>query len=154
MSTRISPGRILSDQRTHLIELYESVQKAAADAGLDPLLLELLKSRVSQINGCAFCLDMHAREARELGETERRIYLLPAWREAPDYTEQERAALALAEAMTRIGQTQDVPDDVYEEATRAFTEQQYAALVWAVTIMNSFNRLNVTARTPVPEPAR
>jgi len=145
---------VLPDQRRQLLDLYESVQKAAADAGLDPLLLELLKNRVSQLNGCAFCLDMHAREARALGESERRIYLLPVWREAPDYNAQERAALALAEAITRIGQTQDVPDDVYEEATRAFTEQQYAVLVWSVTVMNSFNRLNVTARTPVPEPKR
>lgn len=152
MSKRIPLSKIMPDQHKRLVELYQSVQKTAADAGLDPLLLELLKNRVSQINGCAFCLDMHAREARQLGETERRIYLLPAWREAPDYTEQERVALALAEAITKIATTQDVPDDVYDEATRVFTEQQYGVLVWAVTVMNAFNRLNVTSRTPVPDP--
>ncbi|HJQ47290.1 MAG TPA: carboxymuconolactone decarboxylase family protein [Amycolatopsis sp.] len=153
MSTRISLGSALPDLLKQQVALYASAQKAAANAGLDPLLLELVKNRVSQLNGCAFCLDMHAREARRLGETERRIYLLPAWREAPDYTEQERAALALAEAMTKISETQDVPDDVYDAATRVFTEDQYAAVAWAITVMNGFNRLNVTARTPVPDPA-
>lgn len=142
----------MPDQQKRLVELHHSVQKAAADAGLDPLLIELVKNRVSQINGCAFCLDMHAREARQLGETERRIYLLSAWREAPDYTERERAALALAEAITKIATTQDVPDDVYDEATLVFTEQQYGVIVWAATVMNAFNRLNVTSRTPVPDP--
>ncbi len=140
----------MPEQHKRLVELHHSVQKAAADAGLDPLLIELVKNRVSQINGCAFCLDMHVREARQLGETDRRIYLLPVWRESPDYSEQERAALALAEAITGIATTQDVPDDVYDEAIRVFTEQQYGVIVWAATVMNAFNRLNVTSRTPVP----
>lgn len=152
MSTRTRLGAVLPDLQKQQVALNASAGKAAANAGLDPLLLELVKNRVSQLNGCAFCLDMHVRDARRLGETERRIHLLPVWREAPDYTEQERAALALAEAMTRLSETQDVPDDVYEEATRVFTEEQYAAVAWAITIMNGFNRLNVTSRTPVPDP--
>ncbi|WP_027947357.1 carboxymuconolactone decarboxylase family protein [Amycolatopsis taiwanensis] len=150
MSKRIRLGTVMPEQHKRLVELHHSVQKAAADAGLDPLLIELVKNRVSQINGCAFCLDMHVREARQLGETDRRIYLLPVWRESPDYSEQERAALALAEAITGIATTQDVPDDVYDEAIRVFTEQQYGVIVWAATVMNAFNRLNVTSRTPVP----
>ncbi|HVW41508.1 MAG TPA: carboxymuconolactone decarboxylase family protein [Amycolatopsis sp.] len=152
MSTRIGIGAVLPDLQKQQVALSASARKAVAGAGLDPLLLELVKNRVSQLNGCAFCLDMHVREARRLGETERRVYLLSAWREAPDFSEQERAALALAEAMTNLSQTQDVPDDVYDEATRVFTEEQFAVLAWAITIMNGFNRLNVTSRTPVPDP--
>jgi AhpD family alkylhydroperoxidase len=81
-----------------------------------------MEHRVGVLNGCAFCLDMHTRGARKLGETERRIYLLGAWRETDLYSEQERAALALTDAMTRLSETQDVPDDVYEQAAGAFTE--------------------------------
>lgn len=151
MSERIRLSRVRPDLTKQLIELNDSIKKAAADAGVDPRLLELLKIRTSQLNGCAFCLDMHVRDARKMGETERRIYLLNAWREAgDDYSEQDRAALALAEAITKLDQTQDVPDDVYHEAVRVFTEEQFTVLAWAVTVMNAFNRLNVTSRTPVP----
>jgi AhpD family alkylhydroperoxidase len=129
------------------------VEKAAADAGLDQRLIELVKIRASMLNGCAFCLDMHARDARKLGETERRIFLLGAWRETDLYTEQERAALALTDAMTRLSQTQDVPDEVYEQATAAFTEEQYRVVAWAVTVINAFNRLGVASRKPLPAQA-
>ena len=101
------------------------VEKSAADAGLDQRLLELVKIRALMLNGCAFCLDMHARDARRLSESERRIYLLGAWRETELFNEQERAALALTDAMTRLAENQDVSDQVYEEATRVFTEEQY-----------------------------
>lgn len=138
------------DLLKQLIELNNSVRKLAADAGLDPLVLELCKIRASQLNGCAFCLDMHIKDARKLGETEQRIYLLNAWRETDRYTDQERAALALTEAMTKLSETQEVADAVYEQATAALSEQQYAAVAWAVTVMNAFNRLNVTSQTPVP----
>ncbi|GHF47861.1 AhpD family alkylhydroperoxidase [Amycolatopsis bartoniae] len=150
MSKRIPLSRSQPDLQKQLVELNNSVKKLAADAGLDPLVLELCKIRASQLNGCAFCLDMHVKDARKLGETEARVYLLSAWREADVYTEQERAALALTDAMTKLSETQDVPDDVYEQATAALSEQQYAAVAWAVTLMNAFNRLNVTSRTPVP----
>jgi AhpD family alkylhydroperoxidase len=149
MSTRISLKQ--PQLLKQLIELNNSVKKAAADAGLDPLVLELCKIRASQLNGCAFCLDMHVKDARKLGETEQRIYLLNAWRETDRYTEQERAALALTDAITKLPETQDVPDDVYEQATAALSEEQYTVVVWAVTVMNAFNRLNVTSRTPVPK---
>lgn len=134
-----------------LVELSASVKKAAADAGVEQSLLELVKIRASQINGCAFCLDMHVRDARNAGETEQRIYLLNAWREVTGvYTEQERAALALTEAMTKLPDTQDVPDDVYAEATRVFTEEQYTVTAWAITVINALNRISVTSRNPVP----
>jgi AhpD family alkylhydroperoxidase len=141
---------MLPHARTHLGALNTTVAKASADAGLDQRLIELVKIRVSQLNGCAFCLDMHTADARQLGETERRLSLITAWRETDLYTEQERAALALAEAMTRLPEHQDVPDEVYEQATGAFTEQQYVAVAWAVTVINAFNRLGVTSRTPLP----
>jgi AhpD family alkylhydroperoxidase len=151
MSKRIRIGKVLPDLHEQLVGLNTSVRKAAAGAGLDERLLELVKIRASQLNGCAFCLDMHVRDARKTGESERRIYLLSAWREAGDeYTEQERAALALAEAMTKLSETQDVADTVCDEAARVFTEEQYAVVAWAVTVINAFNRINVTSHTPVP----
>jgi alkylhydroperoxidase family enzyme len=101
------------------------------------------------LNGCAFCLDLHTRNARKLGETERRIYLLDAWREADLYTGQERAALALTDAMTRLPETQDVPDEVYAQAVGVLTEDQYRAVAWTITMINAFNRLSVTSRKPL-----
>ncbi|MFD2419462.1 carboxymuconolactone decarboxylase family protein [Amycolatopsis pigmentata] len=151
MSNRIALGKTLPNLMKQLVELSASVNKAAADAGVDQSLLELVKIRASQINGCAFCLDMHVRDARKAGETEQRIYLLNAWREVTGvYTEQERAALALTEAMTKLPDTQDVPDDVYAEATRVFTEEQYTVTAWAITVINALNRISVTSRNPVP----
>jgi alkylhydroperoxidase family enzyme len=102
------------------------------------------------LNGCAFCLDMHARDARKLGESERRIYLLGAWWETELYSGQERAALALTDAMTRLSQTQDVSDEIYERAVSVFTEEQYRVVAWAITVINAFNRLGVTSRKPLP----
>nr|WP_112284611.1 carboxymuconolactone decarboxylase family protein [Prauserella muralis] len=137
-----------------MVTLQSAIEKAAADAGLDQRLIELVKIRASQLNGCAFCLDQHSRDARNLGESQRRIVLLGAWRETDLYTEQERAALALTDAMTRLPQYQDVPDDVYEQATSAFTQEQYAVVAWAATAINAWNRLGVTSRKPLPtEPA-
>lgn len=151
VTNRIALGKTLPSLMKQLVELSASVNKAAADAGVDQSLLELVKIRASQLNGCAFCLDMHVRDARKAGETERRIYLLNAWREVTGvYTEQERAALALAEAMTKLPDTQDVPDDVYAEATRVFTAEQYTVTAWAITVINALNRVSVTSRTPVP----
>ncbi len=149
------PGRVQlsggnSKLYQQLLGLHTMVEKAAADAGLDQRMIELVKIRASMLNGCAFCLDMHARDARKLGESERRIYLLGAWRETSLYTAQERAALALTEAMTRLSQTQDVPDQVYDEAVRVFTEDQYRVIAWAITVINAFNRLGVTSRKAPP----
>jgi AhpD family alkylhydroperoxidase len=114
--------------------------------GLEHSLLELIKMRASQINGCAYCLDMHAKELRAAGESEQRIYLLDAWRESPFYTERERAALAWTEALTRITDGH-VPDEVYAQARAQFSEEELANLSFAVVAINSANRLNIAFRT-------
>jgi AhpD family alkylhydroperoxidase len=154
VTQRIPLTRALPDAYQQLRGLHATVEKAAANAGLDQRLIELVKTRASMLNGCAFCIDMHSRDARKLGESERRLYLLSAWRETDLYTEQERAALALTEAMTRLPENQDVPDDVYEQATSTFTEEQYVAVAWAVTVINAFNRVAVTSRPQLPEDPR
>jgi AhpD family alkylhydroperoxidase len=108
-------------------------------------LLELVHFRVSQINGCAYCLDMHSKDLRAAGETEQRLYVLDAWREAPFYSDRERAALAYAEAITKLTGA-NVPDEVYEEACRQFTDTELIDLTLAIVQINSFNRLNITFR--------
>ena len=115
-------------------------------SGLEPALLELIKTRVSQINGCASCLDMHTKEARAGGETEQRLYLLAAWREAPIYSERERAALAWAEALTQIS-TNEVRDELYEEVRRHFDEKAIVDLSLAIIGINGWNRLAIPFRT-------
>lgn len=117
----------------------------AANCGLEHSLLELIKIRASQINGCAFCIDMHAIDARAAGETEQRIYLLDAWRESPFYSDRERAALAWTEAVTLVSETH-VPDEVYEEARRHFAEDELVNLTWAVVVINGWNRVSVSFR--------
>jgi alkylhydroperoxidase AhpD family core domain len=115
------------------------------NSGLEHSLLELIKIRASQINGCAYCLDMHTIDARAAGETEQRIYVLDAWPEAPFYSDRERAALAWTEAVTLVSETH-VPDDVYEEARRHFSEEELANLTWAVVVINGWNRVAVSFR--------
>jgi len=110
-------------------------------------LLNLIYFRVSQINGCAFCLDMHSKDLRVKGETEQRLYVLDAWRDAPLYTDRERAALAWAEAVTRISGG-DVSDEVYNQASQQFTEEELIDLTLAITTINSYNRINIAFRTP------
>jgi AhpD family alkylhydroperoxidase len=117
-------------------------------SGLEPSLLELVKTRASQMNGCAFCLDMHTKDARAAGETEQRLYVLPAWREAPFYSERERAALAWTEAVTRLDQGH-VPDEVYETARSQFSERELVDLTMAVVAINGWNRLSVSMRSAV-----
>ena len=119
------------------------------NSGLEASLLELVKSRASQINGCAWCLDMHTKDARALGETEQRLYLLPVWREAPCYTERERAALAWTEAVTNIAATHDVSDEVYAQARAQFDEKALVDLTLAIIAINGWNRMNVAFRTKV-----
>ncbi|GAB3568478.1 carboxymuconolactone decarboxylase family protein [Amycolatopsis endophytica] len=154
MTKRIQLSSALPEAYKSIVGLHTVVEKAAVDAGLDQRLIELVKIRASMLNGCAFCLDMHSRDARELGESERRIVMLGAWWETDLYTEQERAALALTESMTRLSQHQDVPDDVYERATTVFTEAQYVAVAWAATVINALNRLGVTSHKPLPADPR
>lgn len=118
--------------------------------GLEPLLIELVKLRASQINGCAFCLDMHARYARKAGETEQRLYTASAWREAPFFTPRERAALSWTEALTLISETQ-ASDDVYEDVRAHFSEEELLDLTFAIVTINGWNRLAIGFRTPIKQ---
>jgi AhpD family alkylhydroperoxidase len=118
-------------------------QNFVNQCGLEHPLLELVKMRASQINGCAYCLDMHSKDARAAGETEQRLYLLDAWREAAHlYSERERAALAFTEAVTTLPSRQ-VPDDVYAAAKTQFNEAELANLALAITVINGWNRMNI-----------
>ncbi|GLZ36447.1 carboxymuconolactone decarboxylase family protein [Actinokineospora sp. NBRC 105648] len=133
-----------------LIALHTAVEHEAVAAGLDQKLIELVKIRASQINGCAFCIDMHSTAASKLGEDIRRIHALPAFRESGFFTAREEAALALTESVTLLAETR-VPDDVYEAAAKEFSEAELTQLIWAITVINAFNRLSVTSRnTPPP----
>lgn len=114
---------------------------------IEKSLLDLVYFRVSQMNGCAFCLDMHAKDLRVRGESEQRLYGLDAWREAPYYTDRERAALAWAESVTNV-QEGHVPDEVYEQVRKQFSEEELVDLTLGVTTINSANRLNIAFRTP------
>lgn len=125
-----------------MLGLERQVQKGR----LDSALLHLVRMRASQINGCAYCLDMHSKDARANGETEQRLYGLEAWRETPYYSERERAALEWTEALTLVSQTH-VPDDVYERVREQFSEEELMHLSLAVVAINGWNRLNVAART-------
>jgi AhpD family alkylhydroperoxidase len=125
-----------------------ALSKASEQGGLERPLLELVKIRASQINGCAYCIDMHTKDARLLGETEQRIYALSAWRETPFFSERERAGLEWAEAVTLVGETH-VPDEIFERVRRHFDEQELVALTFAVVVINSWNRLAVSFRVPV-----
>ena len=117
---------------------------------LEPQLCQLVLMRVSQINGCAYCMDMHSKDARAAGETEQRLYVLPAWREAPFYSARERAALAWAEALTRLpARDQSVPDALYQEAHAQFDEKELIDLTLLVTLINSWNRINIAGQPEV-----
>ena len=126
------------------VQAMYKLQKYVDDSGLDHTLLELIKTRVSQINGCAFCIDMHTKDARAAGETEQRLYGLSAWREAPYYSDRERAALAWAEAVTRIGE--HVPDSIYEQARAVLTEKELCDLTLAAAAINAWNRISIAGR--------
>jgi AhpD family alkylhydroperoxidase len=127
-----------------------------AGSGLEAGLLELVKIRASQINGCAFCIDMHTKDARAGGETEQRIYALNAWRETPFFSERERAALAWTETVTRIGE--GVTDAAYDAARGQFAEKQLVDLTWAIAAINAWNRIAISFRSvpgvyqPKPHP--
>lgn len=127
---------------------FYAFEKAVAASGLEPTLLELLRLRASQLNACAYCIDMHTKDARAGGESDQRLHALSAWRETPFFSERERAALALAEALTLVA-GHGVPDEVFEEAARHFTEEELAKVVFAVVAINGWNRLNAVARLPV-----
>lgn len=137
--TKINPAAI---KPMYALEAY------IRHCGIDHPLLELVKMRASQINGCAYCLDMHSKDARAAGETEQRLYLLNAWREAPFYTDRERAALEWTEAVTLISKDQ-APDEVYERVRQHFSEEEIANLTLAITTINTWNRLAISFRAEV-----
>jgi AhpD family alkylhydroperoxidase len=126
-------------------QLMAAMQQYVNSCGLDHKLLELVKMRASQINGCAYCLDMHSKDARAAGETEQRLYSLPAWRDTPFYTDRERAALEWTEAVTLVSETR-VPDDVYEQVKAQFAPEELANLTLAITTINSWNRFCIAFR--------
>lgn len=144
MQARIkSPVFTLSGSREALL----GIAKAVESSGVPRTTLELVSVRVGQINGCSVCVDMHCRALKKLGETDQRLFALSAWREAPYYSDPERAALALAEAATRLSDRSDaVPDDVWQEAARHYAEPALSALVMSIALSNLWNRLNVTTR--------
>jgi AhpD family alkylhydroperoxidase len=129
------------------MQALQRLGAAARHTGLPETTLHLVEMRASQINGCAVCLDMHAREMKNAGEPDERIVTLSAWRETPYFSDAERAALALTEAATRLADRADpVPDDVWDEAARHYDEAQLAGLVIAITTINAWNRINATTR--------
>lgn len=128
-----------------LFALAEYVRKS----GLEQNLVELVLMRVSQLNGCAYCLDMHSKDARAAGETEQRLYVLQAWREAPFYSPRERAALAWCEAVTRLDPLHGVPDEIYEQARAEFDEAELIDLNMAVILINSWNRIAIPSQAEV-----
>ncbi len=129
------------------LQAMMALEKYIAGCGLDHKFLHLLKLRASQINGCAFCIDMHSIDARAEGETEQRLYALDAWRETPFFTERERAALAWIEAITLVSQTH-VPDAVYDEVAKHFSDKEIFDLTFVATTINAWNRIAIAARTP------
>jgi AhpD family alkylhydroperoxidase len=129
------------------LEALEQLGNAAATAGIPETTLYLVNLRASQINGCSVCVDIHSRELQHAGESPERIMMVAAWREAPYFSDAERAALALTEAATRLAdRTDPVPDEVWDEAARHYSEPQLAALVVAIAGINAFNRLNAATR--------
>jgi AhpD family alkylhydroperoxidase len=141
---RIDYQKVFPDALRAMLGLENAVHASP----LEPELLELVKMRASQLNGCAYCLDMHSKDARARGETEQRLHVLSAWREAPFYSERERAALAWCEALTLLPQT-GAPDDVYAELERAFEPEEIVALTLAIVAINGWNRFAVGLRSPV-----
>jgi len=130
-----------------------ALEKQVTSSGLEQSLIELVKIRASQINGCAYCIHMHTQDARKHGETEQRLYLLNAWREAPVYTERERAALAWTEAVTLISETH-APDDVYEQVRAQFSEAETVNLTMLIATINAWNRLAISFRSVPPVKAK
>jgi len=144
MKPRIEYGTLGNEGVTALGKLEAYVRRS----GLEHSLLELVKTRASQLNGCAYCIDMHTKDARAAGETEQRLYLLSAWREAPFYSERERAALEWTEALTLVAQN-DVPDELYQRVRQHFDEKELVDLSLAIATINTWNRLAIGFRSEV-----
>jgi AhpD family alkylhydroperoxidase len=142
MKARLNYAEVAPDGLKAMLEL----EKYVHDSGLERPLYELVKTRASQINGCAYCLDMHTKDARKGGETEQRLYALSAWRETPFYTERERAALEWTEALTLISEN-NVSDELYENVRNHFSEKEMVVLTMAIIAINGWNRLAIGFRT-------
>jgi AhpD family alkylhydroperoxidase len=142
MKQRIDYAKVAGDGVRAMLGL----EKYLHNCGLEEGLLHLIKLRASQINGCAYCLDMHWKDLRAIGESEQRLYSLDAWEESPYYTDRERAALAWTEAATRVSE-RHVPDEVYETVRQHFNEKELADLTLAVATINAWNRLSIAGRT-------
>jgi AhpD family alkylhydroperoxidase len=140
MSKRIS----IYDLEPEAYKALRELEKYLAASKLNPLLKELIKIRASQINGCAYCINMHTRDARKLGETEQRIYALSAWWDTPYFTEEEQAVLALTEEVTRISNR--VSDETYNRAAKVLDEHALAQVIMAIIAINSWNRISITTR--------
>ncbi|MEL0437350.1 carboxymuconolactone decarboxylase family protein [Phycobacter sp. K97] len=147
MTQRLDQFAVAADLFKPMMEMEATLK----DSGLEHSLIELIKLRVSQINGCAFCIHMHTHDARKNGETEDRMQLLPAWRESTLYTARERAALAWAEALTRI-ETTGAPDADYQALAQQFTPHGQVAVTLAITTINAWNRIAIAFGTPHPAP--
>ena len=141
MEPRIS----LTKYSPEALKALYALERHVKTSGLPENLVHLVKMRASQINGCAYCLDMHSKDARANGETEQRLYGLDAWRETPYYTPRERAALEWAESVTLVAETH-VPDEVYESVRKEFSEQELVDLTYAVVAINAWNRLAISTR--------
>jgi AhpD family alkylhydroperoxidase len=145
MTQRMNPITLVPEGYAALA----GVEKYLANCGLDQKLLALVKTRVSQINGCTYCLHMHTEEARKLGESDMRLLVLDGWRESTLYSPRERAAIAWAESLTHIAETH-APDDVYDAAHKQFSEKELADLSIAIAMINAWNRLSIGARVVHP----
>jgi len=149
MNPRMNPYTVAPEMMKAMFDLSAKVE----GGGLERSLLELVKTRASQINGCAFCIHMHTRDARSHGETEERLYLLDGWRESPLYTDRERAALGWTEALTLVSQTH-APDADYAELKAQFTEEEVVKLTLAITTINAWNRIAIGFRSIHPVSSR
>jgi AhpD family alkylhydroperoxidase len=141
METRFLMGKVNPEGYQAMVNL----EKYLMTTSIDKKLKELIKIRSSQINGCAYCIDAHSKDARKLGETEQRIFALNAWRETPFFTAEERAVLALTESITLVAETH-VPDEVYNEARNYFDEKQMAEIIMQIVTINAWNRIGVSTR--------
>lgn len=149
----MSSGRVYLDKQHRkaylsLAATSKVVGEAAEEAGLSPLLMELIKVRLSQLNGCAFCLDLHVPKLLEAGETQQRLAVLPAWRDAGMFSDRERAALALAESVNELPEP-ELQDAAYELARSVLTDAEISAVSWIAIMIGAFNRLSITSRHPV-----
>ncbi len=142
MEERLNYGKVAPEAMQAMYALEHYVK----NSGLELSLYELVKTRASQLNGCAYCIDMHTKDARKAGETEQRLYALNAWHETPFYTERERAALEWTEALTLISED-EVSDELYAEVRRHFSEKELVALTMAIVAINGWNRLAISFRT-------